>query len=60
MVVDGSDGAQKFPLVTSFSISMSRTWSTTMCFSRAFSRSSSFNRLAPSTFVPLSRIRTEV
>src|ERR1022692_1070137 len=44
--------AQKFPLATSFSISMSRTWSATMRLSPPFSRSSSFRRLASSAFMP--------
>src|SRR5690606_32566390 len=44
--------AQKFPREISLSMSISRACSATIFFNRAFSRSSSFNRLASSDFMP--------
>jgi len=43
---------QKFPSATSRSMSMSSAWFATNFFKRAFSDSSSFNRLASEAFIP--------
>src|SRR3954451_4153994 len=44
--------AHQFPRATSLSAWFSSTWSATIFFSRAFSRSSSLRRLASSAFIP--------